>query len=177
MLFRSAECDPAHDPLVLCLSRKKRTRIHARQNARLKPDGALFCEWAQEEDLCGATMQSQSMCLWVGLELIGCPRGSGKQLTVQGVIYTVTAITENELELQMRPEYCHGRDDEKVSVPLDEACAQLRLCHAMCYYTCHGRTVRDRHIVLLDTKHKHFSVRALIVGLSRATHEIGRAHV
>ena len=34
--------------------------------------------------------------------------------------------------------------------------------------------MRDHHIVLLDTRqdtrHKHFSVRALIVGLSRATH-------
>ena len=44
----------------------------------------------------------------VGLELMGCPRGSGKQLTVQGVIYIVTAIAEDALELQMRPEYCHG---------------------------------------------------------------------
>ncbi len=30
--------------------------------------------------------------------------------------------------------------------------------------------MRDRHIVLLDTAHPYFSVRALIVGLSRATH-------
>ena len=30
--------------------------------------------------------------------------------------------------------------------------------------------MRDRHIVLLDIEHQHFSVRALIVGLSRATH-------
>ena len=30
--------------------------------------------------------------------------------------------------------------------------------------------MRDRHIVLLDTTHQYFSVRALIVGLSRATH-------
>ena len=74
------------------------------------------------------------------------------------------------LELRMRPEYCRGADDEMALVPLDEACTQLRLCHAMCYYTCQGRTVRDRHIVLLDTRQKHFSVRALIVGLSRATH-------
>ena len=60
--------------------------------------------------------------------------GSGKQLTVQGVIYTVMAITEDALELQMRSEYCtRGADDEKVRVPLDEACTQLRLCHAMCY--------------------------------------------
>ena len=41
-----------------------------------------------------------------------------------------------------------------------------------CYVLLHvpGRTVRDRHIVLLDTTHQRFSVRALIVGLSRATH-------
>ena len=70
----------------------------------------------------------------------------------------------------MRPEYCRGAEDERVGVPLADACAQLRLCHAMCYYTVQGRTVRDRHIVLLDTAHLHFSVRALIVGLSRATH-------
>ena len=44
------------------------------------------------------------------------------------------------------------------------------MAHAQCYYTVQGRTVRDRPIVLLDTTHQHFSVRALIVGLSRATH-------
>ena len=116
-------------------------------------------------------MQPQSMYVWVGLDLIGCPRGSGKQLTVQGVIYTVTGITEKHLELQMRPEYCtRGAGDATLLVPLEEACAQLRLCHAVCYYTCQGRTVRDRHIVLLDVRHPHFTVRALIVRLSRATH-------
>ena len=115
-------------------------------------------------------MQPQSMHLWVGMELVGCPRGSGKQLTVQGVTYIVTAITATGLELEMRPEYCRGAEDERIRVPLVDACAQLRLCHAVCYYTCQGRTVRDRHIVLLDTAHKNFSVRALIVGLSRATH-------
>ena len=40
-----AECDPACNPLVLCLSHKKRMRINARQNDRLKPEGALLCEW------------------------------------------------------------------------------------------------------------------------------------
>ena len=110
------------------------------------------------------------MHVWIGLELVGCPRGSGKQLTVQGVIYIVTAITANAIELQMRPEYCRGENDERTSVTLADARTQLRLCHAQCYYTVQGRTVRDRHILLLDTGHPYFSVRALIVGLSRATH-------
>ena len=110
------------------------------------------------------------MHVWPGQELIGCPRGSGKQRVVQGVIYTVTAINEEGIELQMLPEYRRGADDETTSVPWDEVCAQMRLCTALCYYTAQGRTIRDRHIVLLDTTHQHFSVRALIVGLSRATH-------
>ena len=33
-----------------------------------------------------------------------------------------------------------------------------------------GKTYRDTHIVLLDTLHKHFDMRKLIVGMSRATH-------
>ena len=57
---------------------------------------------------------------------------------------------------------------EEVTVPLDDVAHVLRLTHAMCYYTVQGRTFRS-HMVLLDTGHKHFSRRALIVGLSRAT--------
>ena len=38
-----AECDPRSNPLVLCLSHKKRMRVNARQNEILKPQGARFC--------------------------------------------------------------------------------------------------------------------------------------
>ena len=94
-------------------------------------------------------------------------RFGAHRLPVQGVIYTVIGITETELKLQMHPEYCtRGAGDETALVRLDEACSQLRLCHSMCYYTCQGRTVRDRHMVLIDVRHPHFTVRALIVGLS-----------
>ena len=115
-------------------------------------------------------MKPQDMWIWPGIELIGCPRGSGKNLVVQGVIYVVLEIGEETVKLQMREEYCHGADDEAVEIPRDSVVSQLRLTHAMCYYTCQGRTVKDRHIVLLDTDHSHFSTRSLIVGLSRATH-------
>ena len=166
-----ADCDPDSNPLVLCISHNKRIRVNELQNRRLAPAGALECVWeAEEDERPGTTMHPQTMRVWPGIDLIGCPRGSGKQLVVQGVIYTVTGITETHLALQMRPEYCHGADDEKPLVPLEDVCEQLRLCHAMCYYTVQGRTVRDRHIVLLDTENRNFSVRALIVGLSRATH-------
>lgn len=58
---------------------------------------------------------------------------------------------------------------EEVTVPLADVPAVLRMTHAMCYYTVQGRTLRG-HTLLLDTGHPHFSRRALIVGLSRATH-------
>ena len=167
-----AACD-ADDPLVLCVSHERRMIINARQNAQLAgvpgKTPAVFVK-CSENELPGCTVKPQDMWLWPGITLIGCPRGSGAGLVVQGVLYTVVAITEKTVKLQMCEEYCHGAGDETTEVPLDQVCGQLRLTHAMCYYTCQGRTVKDRHIVLLDTDHFHFSTRSLIVGLSRATH-------
>ena len=68
--------------------------------------------------------------------------------------------------LRMRPEY----GDDEIEVPLQEIPYLLRLTHCMCYYTIQGQTTRDKHILLIDTEHPNFSRRALIVGLSRATH-------
>ena len=59
---------------------------------------------------------------------------------------------------------------KEVTVPLEDLPAVMRLTHAMCYYTVQGRTLQG-HTLLLDTTHPNFSRRALIVGLSRATHE------
>ena len=127
----AAECDPRCNPLVLCLSPKKRMRVNARQNELLKPQGARHCAWAGEDPV-GTTRLPQSMYVWRGLELIGCPRGSGKQRTVQGVVYAVTAIGEDALELHMLPEYRRGAADEKASVPWDEVCAAAPgTCHVL----------------------------------------------
>ncbi len=164
-----AACEPRDDPLVLCISHNRRMLINARQNALVKPADAVFLECSEGETT-GCTMKPQDMWIWPGIQLIGCPRGSGKNLVVQGVIYEVLEITGGTVKLQMREEYCHGADDETVEIPRESVVSQLRLTHAMCYYTCQGRTIKDRHIVLLDTEHPHFSTRSLIVGLSRATH-------
>ncbi|MDP7069440.1 MAG: hypothetical protein QF815_02835, partial [Candidatus Peribacteraceae bacterium] len=51
----------------------------------------------------------------------------------------------------------------------DFAC-KLRLPYARCYYTVQGKTYRETHVILLDTSHKFFDMRKLIVGMSRATH-------
>jgi hypothetical protein len=46
----------------------------------------------------------------------------------------------------------------------------LRLQHALVYASIQGRTMRQKRICLLNTDHSHFTVRHLIVAVSRATH-------
>ena len=61
-------------------------------------------------------------------------------------------ITETEVELQIRPEYCHGPKDELVKTPVEDVCSQLRPTHVMAYYTMQRRRIKNRHLVLLDTE-------------------------
>jgi len=128
------------------------------------------------------------MTIWKGIALIGCPRGSAKKSpVVQGVVYTVKQINENDVVLRMLKDYRppetdkpkeedeeEDEDDEcakpsDITLLLEDVPTLMRLTHAMCYYTVQGRTLRD-HTLLLDTSHNNFSRRALIVGLSRADH-------
>jgi hypothetical protein len=172
-----ARCDPRDDPLILVISHSKRMIANARANALVKPADAEYLEWEGDPPK-GTTMLPQGMWIWHGMTLIGCPRGSGKDLVVQGVLYHIKEITETSVKLQMDQEYTKEYRQENgdtaepktVEVPKEDVCSQLRMTHAMCYYTVQGRTIAGRHILLLDTTHPHFTTRALIVGLSRATH-------
>jgi len=49
------------------------------------------------------------------------------------------------------------------------AAAILRLQHALVYASIQGRTMRQKKIGLMDTRHINFTVRHLIVAVSRAT--------
>ena len=111
-----APCDPRDDPLVLCVSHFRRMLVNTRQNARVKKADAVFLE-CSEDELTGCTMKPQDMWIWKGIHLIGCPRGSGKALVVQGVIYEVLEITEETVKLQMHDDYCNGASDEAVEIP------------------------------------------------------------
>ena len=46
----------------------------------------------------------------------------------------------------------------------------LRVQHALVYASIQGRTMREKHLGLLDTTHTGFTMRHLIVSVSRATH-------
>ena len=97
---------------------------------------------------------------------------------VHGVIYTVVYIDGHKVALQMRKEYTEklnpeDEDDEahEVTVPLGDVPTLLRLTHAMCYFTCQGRSIDlGKPVLMIDTHHKFFTRRALIVGMSRVRH-------
>ena len=168
MVARARKSFPAcSDPdLVLCISHNKRILINKRMNESKAPDNAVKVRVCATEEIQGTTRAPQDMLLWPKMELIGCPRGrAAKHSVVQGVVYTLLYVGALSV-LRMKPEY----GDEEIEVPIEEIPYLLRLTHAMCYYTVQGRTIKDRRIMLIDTDHPHFSRRALIVGLSRATH-------
>jgi hypothetical protein len=78
-------CNRRSNPLVLVVSHSRRMLVNSRQNALLKPEGAPFLEWSGDDPV-GCTMLPQSMYVWLGLELIASPRGSGKSPVTQGVL-------------------------------------------------------------------------------------------
>ena len=57
--------------------------------------------------------------------------------------------------------------EDDIELAHDEASRWLRLGYAYTYYSIQGRTIKDRTLLLLDTGSRHFTVRNLIVGISR----------
>jgi hypothetical protein len=70
------------------------------------------------------------------------------------------------------PEDARSNRPLKLEVPLKDVPLLFRLMHAMCYYTSQGRTFKDVDVFLCDADGMQgdYGKRALIVGLSRATH-------
>ena len=106
--------------------------------------------------------QPQDMLLNPGMRLLGA--GQSKKV-FNGVEYIVREVDERRVVVQAAPEYGGG---EEIVLNHEDASRYLRLRYAMCYFTVQGRTFRD-HILLLDKLSPQFSVRHLIVGLSRVT--------
>ena len=191
--FPIGDLEPQQIYTILCISHANRKFLNARQNELLATRRencglpTLHIPWDKPPPK-GCTCEPQSMLIWEGIELIGCPRGSGKPTCgiVQGVLYRVTRILDDCIEVTMHERYQRvtaavdddeedeedpSRDDSTpVKIASEDVPLLLRLTHAVCYFTVQGRTIEDKHILLLDTSHRHFSKRSLIVGASRATH-------
>jgi hypothetical protein len=102
------------------------------------------------------------MLLKKGMRLLGAGRSKG---ILNGTEYLVEEVDDARVVVRSAPDYGGG---EEIVLSQEEASLYLRLRYAMCYFTVQGRTFGD-HILLLDKHSPHFSVRHLIVGLSRVT--------
>ena len=61
-------------------------------------------------------------------------------------------------------------NEHVISLTHKTAARLLRVQHALVYASIQGRTMRDKHLGLLDVHSRFFTIRHLIVALSRATH-------
>ena len=62
-----------------------------------------------------------------------------------------------------------GRGLRAVSLTIQQAGDLLRPTHALCYASIQGLTLANKLIRLLDIKHHNFTIRHLLVGISRAS--------
>ena len=149
----------------LCMSHHTRMRINHRENSAeaAERDKKLFVPSCGE--MKGCSSQPQDMWIWEGMQLIGA--GSGRKV-LNGVLYIVESYTDTTIKI--RPHEDFKATAQQVS--LAEAAACLRLCYAAVYYSCQGRTLKEQHVMLLDTDHPHFSLRHLYVGASRVQHSM-----
>jgi len=83
-----------------------------------------------------------------------------------GLRYRVRQATQERLTV-----VCVDDDEEPHGEPFEleaaEVVCSLRLTHALCYYSTQARTIRGQ-LRLAQTRHRHFTLRHLIVGLGRA---------
>ena len=149
----------------ICLSHKNRMRINKWQNDLEKEHHRDKLFIASYGFVKGCSSQPQDMWVWPGMQLIGGGRTSRKVLN--GVCYIVHSFDDLHLRVTTHPDF--GDEDEIIELEMREASDNLRLCYAAVYHSCQGRTLKQQHVLLMDTHKKYFTGRHLYVGASRVT--------
>ena len=173
---------------VFCMSHAMRIDVNTVLNEALQQaqPKKLWMPW-HGEDLPGFTLQPQSCWIWEGMEVIGCTRKSQKTV-VNGYSYTVVAFDSSTVSLCLFPEYAAKKeevadeaeddasDGEDGEPPANPFVFSVLHCFFMTYFRlpfalpiCYaqGKTFKDKKVLLMDTGSQHFTMRCLIVGISR----------
>ena len=141
---------------TLVISHAKRRWINAQCNLRDKQPGAVFLRAPHAGNAQAPGTGPQSMWVWTGLRVIGAGGALRK-----GVFDTVALVSDEGDGGTVQLE-----GGAKLS--FHQAIRSLRLCYAITYASCQGLTLPGV-VRLDDTDNKHFSIRHLYVGTSRAT--------
>jgi hypothetical protein len=167
------------DTRVFAVSHRLRTKVNLIMNERyiMNQPGAVLVR-ASGEAIPNMLNQPQSMWLVRGQILQGCSQINN--LILNGVHYRVMDVTPLVVVVQMTeryrkpPECCSDIDQSLqglIALSHRDASAYLRLLHCTVYRSSQGSTIPiGTPVLLLDTNHKHFCQRTLIVGLSRVEH-------
>ena len=180
--------------VTLTLSHWMRINVNTVKNDILKDCYAekRWMPWDEEARLQGFTMQPQACWIWKGLEVMGCTRKNMGNEIVNGFSYMVTdfddekvqlkVITKVEVEEEDKEEEDFADDEaddaEEVEEAIDAVTFQVshdnfmkhfRLSFAIPVCYSQGRTYRDKTLLLVDTESQHYSMRHLIVAVSRVT--------
>jgi energy-coupling factor transporter ATP-binding protein EcfA2 len=183
--------------VTLTLSHWMRINVNTVKNDILKDGYAekRWMPWDAEEKLQGFTMQPQSCWIWKGLEVMGCTRKNMGNAIVNGFSYMVTDFDDEKVQLKVitKVEAEEEHKDEEEAFADDEAdededdeveeavdpgvfkvtheifMKHFRLAFAIPVCYAQGRTYRDKTVLLVDTESQHYSMRHLIVAVSRVT--------
>ena len=137
---------------ALTISHLHRIQLNERVNRAKAPDGARLFKYSHAERARSLTNKPQSMRIWPGIRLVGA---GGK--ICKGTFVTVKTCCDAAVELE-----------DGTELTSDDLFKYTRLPHALTYASCQGLTLAG-HVVLCDTHSKHFTLRHLYVGTSRAT--------
>jgi hypothetical protein len=170
--------------LALVVSHPWRMRLNQYYNeTRDKREGAVLVR-------CNETVSSPQQAAGhvapLGMRLLCCCKSHAT--LVNGVFYTVEDIDRERVVVRMCRDY-HPRprratrtttrprgraakaeaQEGPIELSHRDASVSLRLSHCLCYASVQGFTLRDTSVLMLDTRHQHFTMRSLIVGASRVT--------
>ena len=135
----------------LIVSNAQRRKLNKQINGLLhNKHGGTYVEAAHQLD-------NQGCWLVPGCNVIGCATDHN---VFNGQLYTFLPLKPNAVCLQVY------NGDETLELSLCHVRC-IKPAHALCYYSCQGRTLRGR--VRLYVHHNKITTTHLIVGLSRST--------
>ena len=122
------------------------------ENSRLAPPGAIPCVYE------GADPRAQSMLLWPGLKLVAglTNRKHGLKNALGWVVQEVDHAWCTVLDNNQR----------SITVPTTDVAGLFRLTHGLTIDSSQSMTLQGR-VLVVESDHKHFSLRRLIVALGR----------
>ena len=133
----------------LVLSHQRRMKLNREIAIQIKPPGAIMIRCKSHK---GQTMQSQTMWIWEGCELLG----AGTHKVKNGIMYKLEAIED---------EHVLFTTGERLT--FQEVARDLRMSFAQTYMSCQGSEFHDS-LKLWDCDSKFFTLKHLYVGMSRS---------